>query len=93
MIQGARNANATPIMRTLHISAPAPCSIVRRMAIAEVDGSFFELPFRKLRCRWEWQRDTSHGPPARFLRQVTRFRWHAELVGFDATSPEFPELP
>ena len=29
MIQGARNANATPIMRTLHISAPAPCSMQR----------------------------------------------------------------
>jgi hypothetical protein len=31
MIQGAKNPNATPIMRTLHISAPAPCSIVRRI--------------------------------------------------------------
>ena len=36
MIQGARNASATPIMRTLRISAPAPCSIVRRIVAGRI---------------------------------------------------------
>jgi hypothetical protein len=31
MIQGARNTGPTPIIRTLYINAPAPCSIVRRI--------------------------------------------------------------
>src|SRR5207248_3399715 len=45
IIQGARNASATPIMRTLHINAVAPCSTVCRMVAAKPEPSATRFPW------------------------------------------------
>jgi len=45
IIQGAKNASATPIMRTLHIDALVPCSMVRRMVAGRPDPSATRLPW------------------------------------------------
>ena len=46
IIHGARNASATPIIRTLHINAPAPCSMVRRMVAGRPDPLVRSKPRR-----------------------------------------------